>query len=277
MKRLALIAALSLVSTGAWGVEMEVPLNYESAWLKTVQVIALEGIDLSVIDKESGIIQGSKFYDQAPVYLTCQPLEGRATSYILNIAVTILAKDETSSMILVQGKGVRKSFQNRSLFNPRRGQVDSESTCISTGVLEHLLLNKVLKPSGSTESQDAQPLVSLSGADIRVESLFLQLQSPLQWVRTNASKSIYSVRIDNAELYEAVAIAIKMQLAILDKKSPSELQQEVAWHTKALATSGNLDYMPLLDELSRSTARTVAKHAKKSKKLLAKSTNGKQP
>jgi hypothetical protein len=79
MKRLVFIAALALVSTGAWGVTMEVPLGYDSAWEKTMQVIALEGIDLSVVDKDSGVIQGSALFDHN--YVVCPALKGLATSY----------------------------------------------------------------------------------------------------------------------------------------------------------------------------------------------------
>jgi hypothetical protein len=113
-------------------------------------------------------------------------------------------------------------------------------------------------------------------------SLIKLLQSPSPEVRTKASKSIYYAKFDDArfmivgeQVYEAVATAIRNQLATLNKESPRQQQEEVAWHAEALAASGNLDYMPLLDELSRSPVRKVARHAKKAKKLLAKTANRK--
>jgi len=76
-----------------------------------------------------------------------------------------------------------------------------------------------------------------------IESLIMKLQSTSPEVRTSASRYIYGAGIDNAELYVAVANAIEVKIASLDKDSSSLLQQEVSWHTKALASSGDKDYL----------------------------------
>lgn len=101
------------------------------------------------------------------------------------------------------------------------------------------------------------------------ESILEELQSSSQQERTSASKRIYNNWIGDEQVYEEVAIVIRNQLPTLNKKSPKAQQEEVAWHIKALSCSGNQEYLPLLDELSRSPAKKIAKYAKKYKKILA--------
>lgn len=115
--------------------------------------------------------------------------------------------------------------------------------------------------------------IETSSRNPAIESLIAQLQSSSAQQRTMASQIIFNQRIHDVELFEEVATAIRNQLANLNKKSSDTLQEEVAWHAKALATSGNMEYMPLLDELSKSTAKKVAKYAKWSVNLLAESAN----
>lgn len=103
------------------------------------------------------------------------------------------------------------------------------------------------------------------------KSTLERLQSSSQEERTRASRKIYEEGVDDKSLYEEVAIAIRKQIPTLNKKSPRAQQQEVAWHIKALSCSGNQKFLPLFDELVKSPARTVAKYAKKYKKLLAES------
>jgi len=101
-----------------------------------------------------------------------------------------------------------------------------------------------------------------------VSSLILQLQSPSAQERTRASQYIHGAGISDIDLYNAVAEAVSIHRVDLNADSPGSLQQEIAWHAKALGGSAIYDYMPLLEELSESPAKTVAKHAKKSKDQL---------
>jgi hypothetical protein len=106
-----------------------------------------------------------------------------------------------------------------------------------------------------------------------VQSLIEQLQSTSPEVRIKASQYIYGGGIENAELYAAVADAIEKQSATLYKNPSKVVRQEVSWHAKALASSGNMDYMPLLDKLSKSSSRSISKHANNSKTILAEAAS----
>ena len=101
-----------------------------------------------------------------------------------------------------------------------------------------------------------------------IESLIAQLQSPSVQERTRASQHIYGAGIADSELYSVVANAITSHGGDVNGESPAPQQQEIAWHAKALGGSANIEYMPILEELSESSSRTVAKHAKKSIDLL---------
>jgi hypothetical protein len=120
-----------------------------------------------------------------------------------------------------------------------------------------------------------------SGANAQSErssaSLIDQLGSAPPQDRTEASRYIYGRGIDDVDVYKAVARAIETSSSTLSPESPSTQQQEVAWHAKALASSGNAEYMPILEELSESPAKTVAKHAKKSTALLQKTVSNGVP
>ena len=111
--------------------------------------------------------------------------------------------------------------------------------------------------------------VALNATAQSVQSLMEQLQSTSPEVRIKASQYIYGGGIESAELYAAVADAIEKQSATIYKNPSKLVRQEVSWHAKALASSGNMDYMPLLDKLSKSSSRSISKHANKSKVLLA--------
>lgn len=102
-----------------------------------------------------------------------------------------------------------------------------------------------------------------------------QLQSSSSMERLKASERIFYARFDpprflyvGSGVYEVVAAVIRNQLPTLSRKTPRKQQEEIAWHSKALAASGNLDYIPLLEELSNSPASKVARYGKSSKKLL---------
>jgi len=101
-----------------------------------------------------------------------------------------------------------------------------------------------------------------------IESLIAQLQSPSTQERTRASQYIYGAGIADSELYSVVANAISLHGGDINDESPGSQQQEIAWHAKALGGSAIIEYMPILQELSQSSSRTVSKHAKKSADLL---------
>lgn len=121
----------------------EVPLNYDTVWRKVVQAIALEGIEISTNDKDSGIIQGSKSSDENSKYFVCPPLKGRAKSYSFNLTATVSEKTETSSIVSVRGEGLRKSYQNRHFIVITTGRKHTETKCETTGELESILFNRI--------------------------------------------------------------------------------------------------------------------------------------
>lgn len=255
MKRFVLIAALTLLANDTLGAIMEIPLSYDDAWQKAVQAISLEGFDLAAIDKDSGTIQGVKSLGLDNNYLVCSYQRGATTSFSFRISLIITGNDDSSSSISIQGKGMRGSYQNERTLIFWKNQIHSEDQCESTGEMEFALLNKI---SGSPVSSGPY------------DALIRQLQNPSQLVRTTASVNIYNERVDNEELYKAVESALRRQLTNLNRASSEPLQLEIIRHAKALAGSGNLAFMPLLDELSSSPAKDVARYAKKFKKILKK-------
>jgi hypothetical protein len=106
-------------------------------------------------------------------------------------------------------------------------------------------------------------------------SLIEQLQSDSAQDRIGASRYVYGAGIDDADLYAAIAKVIEVRSADLSDESSDVELKEISTHLKALGGSGNAMYMPLLETLSTSSVKYVAKHADKAIKLLQRtSANG---
>lgn len=99
-----------------------------------------------------------------------------------------------------------------------------------------------------------------------VDNLIARLQSNSIAERKRASQDIFGAGINSKSLYAEVAKRIEAVLPTVTKDSPKV--DEVAWHAKALGTSGDMGYMPMLEELSRSDIRGIARHAKAAQETL---------
>lgn len=117
----------------------------------------------------------------------------------------------------------------------------------------HALATLVLLALASVGTAHAQAMPS-------VDNLIARVQSQSVAERTRASQDIYGAGINSKALYSAVAKQIEAVLPTVTKDSPKV--DEVAWHAKALGTSGDVTYLPLLEKLSRSEIRGIARHAK---------------
>ena len=148
-----LFITLSLFTCNAWSVEMEVPFQYELAWQKTAQAIALEGITLSSSNKDLGIIQGSNPFDENSECFECPELRGAAKEYTFSIVATVTKKTESSSLVSINIEAVRKSYLNKKLLFFNRGKVHSETECKSTGTLEKSIFNTIYEPLASGNPQ----------------------------------------------------------------------------------------------------------------------------
>ncbi|KGM55994.1 hypothetical protein N800_10230 [Lysobacter daejeonensis GH1-9] len=99
-----------------------------------------------------------------------------------------------------------------------------------------------------------------------VDNLIARLQSQSVAERTRASQDIFGAGINSKALYAEVAKRIGEVLPTVTKDSPKV--DELAWHAKAIGTSGDMAYMPLLEQLSRSDIRGIARHAKGAQETL---------
>jgi hypothetical protein len=252
MKGLALVASLLLISATSWAVTKEVPLNYDDAWQKAVRGFASEGIEFSVIDKETGIIQGSKETNKDRRYFNC-PYDNNRISWSYVITVTIQEKDEQSSIVSIIAKGLLNGHENSHFLFIKTGTEIFEDACASTG---------------QTEKDFLQEIFGVSVSISRNEELIMQLQRSSHLLRNRASRAIYKGEKLDKAVYDAVADAIQDQLGMLNKRSPREMENELSYHAYALSKSGDPEYIPLLNELTQSSNRKVAKAAKKAKEML---------
>ena len=92
--------------------------------------------------------------------------------------------------------------------------------------------------------------------------------------RSLAAQRIYGAGITDEKIYNKLEGLLSEVVSSLPKRSPRS--DELAWHLKALSSSGDLKYLPLIEEFIKSKNRKVAKYAKKSKKELREvAANGK--
>ena len=99
-----------------------------------------------------------------------------------------------------------------------------------------------------------------------METRIQQLQSDSIERRSLASQDIFGAGLDDKALYQQVAATLEAGLVGLTKDS--ERVDELAWHAKALGSSGDMAYMPLLERAGRSGIRHLVKHAGDAKEIL---------
>ncbi|MEO7917495.1 MAG: hypothetical protein ABIR16_07605 [Dokdonella sp.] len=88
--------------------------------------------------------------------------------------------------------------------------------------------------------------------------------------RTLAAKEITGAGMKSEEMYDQLATNLEDGLSGLDKMSPRV--QELAWTVKALASSGSLKYMELVERTAVSGVSSLERHALAAKEILAESS-----
>lgn len=103
-------------------------------------------------------------------------------------------------------------------------------------------------------------------ASANSELLITQLESESIDTRSIASQRIYGAGIGDSAVYDKLeSILLKVGKDIPKRSDRSD---EVAWHLKALSSSGDLKYIATMEMFLKSKNRKVAKYAKKSIKEL---------
>lgn len=98
------------------------------------------------------------------------------------------------------------------------------------------------------------------------DTLVTRLKSPSSEARTRAAEDIYGAGIESAAVYEQLAANLRTGMEGLTKSSPQ--LEEMAWSVKALGSSGDLQYMPLIDAAIASDIGYLARHARGAKETL---------
>lgn len=107
------------------------------------------------------------------------------------------------------------------------------------------------------------------------EKLIERLYSSSSAQRRAASEEIFGAGIESPELYAVLATILDTDGMSAKKGDPRE--DEFAWHAKALASSGDEQYLPLLQRLVTSPARGLAKHSKKAIDILERAASEGRP
>ena len=110
------------------------------------------------------------------------------------------------------------------------------------------------------------PVVAVGQVDPRVEVLLARLQSTSIDTRIAAAQDVYGGGFASPELYLELAERIEQGLAKL--QGSRRTSNELAWHTKALASSGDLRYLPLIERVEHTGYRGLVGHAQEAKRIL---------
>lgn len=118
----------------------------------------------------------------------------------------------------------------------------------------------------------AAPAMAQSGRG--AEAFLKRLQSDSIEQRTQAAEDIYGAGLESKEVYDQLAANIQAGLVGIDKKSPR--LEEMAWSVKALGSSGDRSYLPVIDAVTRTGIGYLVRHSKNAKETLEQAaTNGK--
>lgn len=101
-------------------------------------------------------------------------------------------------------------------------------------------------------------------------TIIATLQSGTVAQRTDASIAVFGAGMADPAVYAAIADRLRGGLATLDqpKSEPGDRLDELAWHAKALGGSGDVAYLPLLQQAAQSSHRSLARHAREAVELL---------
>ena len=109
--------------------------------------MSTEGVKISLIDKSSGLLQGSLALPKGAVntyYYPCRP-PGAITSITSNISVIVQEVSNDQSNIIITTKGVIETSRKRLFLGFPTGSVISYTNCASTGEHEKRLLQSLSK------------------------------------------------------------------------------------------------------------------------------------
>jgi hypothetical protein len=117
--------------------------------------------------------------------------------------------------------------------------------------------------------------VSMAQLDPRVEALLARLQSTSINTRIAAAQDVFGGGFASPELYAKLAERIEQGLAEL--QGPDRHANELAWQTKALASSGDVRYLPLIERVENAGHRRLAGHAHEAKQVLFRAVESGRP
>lgn len=117
--------------------------------------------------------------------------------------------------------------------------------------------------------------VATTQTDPRVETVLARLQSTSISTRIAAAQDVVGGGFSSPELYAALAARIEHGLAELQRTDRHA--NELAWHTKALASSGDLRYLPLIERVETAGNRRLAGHAYEAKRVLFQAADSGRP
>jgi hypothetical protein len=117
--------------------------------------------------------------------------------------------------------------------------------------------------------------VSMAQLDPRVEALLARLQSTSINTRIAAAQDVFGGGFASPELYAKLAERIEQGLAEL--QGPDRHANELAWQTEALASSGDVRYLPLIERVENAGHRRVAGQAHEAKQVLFRAAESGRP
>lgn len=110
------------------------------------------------------------------------------------------------------------------------------------------------------------PITAWAQIDPRVEVLLARLQSSSIDTRIAAAQDVFGGGFASVEIYDR--IADRIELGLVELRRSTAHANELAWHTKALASSGDMRHLPLIERVERAGYGRLAKHAIEAKRVL---------
>lgn len=110
------------------------------------------------------------------------------------------------------------------------------------------------------------PMIAWGQIDPRVDALLVRLQSTSIDTRIAAAQDVFGGGFASPKLY--TRIAGHVELGLVDLRQTTAHANELAWLTKALASSGDMRYLPLIERVERAGYRRLAGHAIEAKRVL---------
>jgi hypothetical protein len=121
----------------------DLPIAFEKAWSKALQTLAIDGMQISASDQQSGVIQFTGTFGDNSEFFDCPRAAGALRKRTYSGSLILKANVDGTTFVMIQTTGVETRYRNHHVLMFRTGSENFENPCRSTGRLETAFIQRL--------------------------------------------------------------------------------------------------------------------------------------